>query len=170
MASGTERPLTASVISDADAFEIAQPDPSKANGSSIAFLAEHDGRGLLLAGDAHPEVLCASLDRLAAERGVERIRIHAFKVSHHGGKHNLSSDLLDRVECGRWLFSTSGQIFGHPDAESVARIVVRKSDCELVFNYRSEENERWDSGRLRRKFRYRGAWPEPETAGMRVDV
>lgn len=147
-----------------------EPDDSAANGSSIAFLVEHDGKRLLLAGDAFADVLADSLRRLAAERGVDVIPLDAFKLSHHGGKHNLSPDLLDRVECGRHLISTNGGIYRHPDGEAVSRVVVRERETELVFNYRSRENARWDSSRLRRRFGYRAVYPPDDAPGIRVEL
>lgn len=156
-----ERPLDPEEL----AAEPFQPDDSEANGASIAFLAEHDGKRLLLTGDAHADILVASLQRLAAEGSVP---VDAFKLSHHGGKHNLSSDLLKRVECGRYLFSTNGTSYHHPDPEAVSRVVVGRNDCELVFNYRSPETERWESSRLRRQFRYRTTYSEAAEQGIRI--
>jgi beta-lactamase superfamily II metal-dependent hydrolase len=161
-----ERPLDPEELA-AEPFE---EDDSKANGSSIALLAEYAGKSVLLTGDAHPSVLARNLGRLAAERGLDRIPIDALKLSHHGGKHNLSRELLDRLECGRYLFSTNGNIFHHPDAESVSRVIVDRNDYELVFNYRSPETERWDSSRLRRRFRYRTTYPETDREGIRVEL
>jgi hypothetical protein len=68
------------------------------------------------------------------------------------------------------LFSTNGNIFHHPDAESVSRVIVDRNDYELVFNYRSPETERWDSSRLRRRFRYRTTYPETDREGIRVEL
>src|SRR5262245_37680870 len=34
-----------------------KPDQAKANGSSLAFLAEYGGKSALLLGDAHPDVV-----------------------------------------------------------------------------------------------------------------
>jgi hypothetical protein len=42
-------------------------DPAKANGSSIAVLAEYANKSALLLGDVHPDVVCASIRRLCAE-------------------------------------------------------------------------------------------------------
>ncbi len=40
-----------------------EPDKTKPNGSSIAFIAEYDGKRVLFGADAHPDVLLASLKR-----------------------------------------------------------------------------------------------------------
>jgi hypothetical protein len=71
---------------DGLAHSDAPPDRSATNASSIAVLAEYGGRAVLLTGDAHAEVLAASIQTLQASRGrpEERLRLDALKVSHHG--------------------------------------------------------------------------------------
>jgi hypothetical protein len=88
-------------------------DPSEANGSSIAFLAEHEGASVLFTGDAFAGVLAQGLRRLAAERGTRRLSVDAFKVSHHGSRNNLSPELLEVLDCPRFLFSTNGRRYRH---------------------------------------------------------
>ena len=78
-------------------------DGAEANGSSIALLAECEGKRCLLTGDAYPGVLMESLERLFAERGPAPLRLDAMKVSHHGSRGNTTWPLLYRVECGRYL-------------------------------------------------------------------
>src|SRR5205823_178611 len=58
-------------------------DSSKPNGSSIALLVEYEGKRLLLAGDAHADLIAASIQPLAQAAG-GRLSLDAFKVSHHG--------------------------------------------------------------------------------------
>jgi hypothetical protein len=147
-----------------------EDDRSEANGASIAMLAEFEGKALLLTGDAHGGILAAGLRRLARQRGVDRIRLDAFKLPHHGSKYNLSPDVLNLIECERYLVSTNGDIFGHPDPVAVSRIVAAGDDVTLEFNYRAVSTERWDSSRMRRRFRYRTVYPEHETAGLIVDL
>lgn len=139
------------------------PDVKEPNGSSIAFLAEHDGRAVLFAADAHPPTLERSIRRLLAERDASRLRLDAFKISHHGSKSNTSVELLDLVDCPRYLISTSGSRHHHPDPEAIARIVHRNRfaarPTELYFNYRSEENEIWDDVDLQIDWNYEAIYP-----------
>jgi hypothetical protein len=146
-----------------------EEDSSEANGASIAMLAEFEGTALLLTGDAHGGVLAAGLRRLAAERGVDRVRIDAFKLPHHGSKHNLSPEVLGLVECGRFLFSTNGDIYRHPDPVAVSRVVTGTDDAALEFNYRSETTERWDSARMRRRYGYRTVFPR-DGEGLAIEI
>lgn len=111
-------------------------DRSVANGASIAFLLEVEGVSVLLAGDAHARVLAASLRRLAAQRGVARVRVDAVKLPHHGSMSNVSEDLLGVLESERWLFSTNGDIFRHPDEETAKLIAAQQpGPVTLLFNY-----------------------------------
>lgn len=151
--------------------EPCEGDDSPANGSSIAFLAEFEGKRCLFAGDAHPDVLEASLRRLARQWGEPRVRLDAFKVAHHGSGHNLSRELLERVDCPRYLISSNGSYFGHPDPAAMARIILHGgAEPQLCFNYRSEENEVWDNDRLRRDYGYRTQYPAGIIPGLAVEL
>ena len=133
-------------------------DGSAANGSSIAVLAEFgnaDGRprSVLLAGDAHTDVITSSIRRLKAERDLDidtPMRVDAFKLSHHGSKNNLNRQLLDEVLADHYLVSTSGDRFHHPDAEAIATIrdahaaTEPPSDPALLFNHRQPNTVIWD--------------------------
>jgi beta-lactamase superfamily II metal-dependent hydrolase len=149
-----------------------EPDSAPANGSSIALLAEYDGKGVLLGADAHSEVLEAGVQRLLAARGKRKLKLDAFKVCHHGSKYNNSPTLVDMLDCPRWLISTNGDKFQHPDRETIARILLsRKNDeTDLYFNYRSEYNGIWDSDRLRRDWNYRATYPKSEKGGIVVEL
>jgi hypothetical protein len=155
---------------EALAEEPFEEDDSEANGASIAVLAEFEGRSMLLTGDAHAGVLEDGLRRLAAERNTDRVSIDAFKVSHHGSKYNLSNEVLGLVDCGRFLFSTNGRSFHHPDATAVSRIVVGETERSLEFNYRTEYTEPWDSSRRRRRLTYSTVFPEDDGSGLVVEL
>lgn len=146
-------------------------DTSKANGSSIALLAEYRGKRCLLAGDAFPGVLARSLETLARQRRVETVPVDLLKVSHHGGKKNTSNELLQRIACQRFLFSTDGSSFKHPHDESVGRAIMAGGEgTTLYFNYRSDVNARWDKTRLKREYGYEAIYPEPGAEGLIVEV
>ena len=146
-------------------------DGAEANGSSIALLAEHDGKRCLLTGDAYPGVLLDSFERLFAERGHGPLRLDAMKVSHHGSRGNTTWPLLYRIECGRYLFSTDGGSFDHPDDECVARVIAHGGPAAaLCFNYRGERTEHWADPALARSLGYTATYPAAEGAGLRVEL
>jgi hypothetical protein len=113
-------------------------DNSEANGSSIALVAELGPWCVLLTGDAFAPVLAANLRRLAVERGVERMRFDAVKLAHHGSRQNVSADLLAAMDCRRFLVSTNGDKFRHPDAEAIELILDTIPNAELRFNATSD--------------------------------
>jgi beta-lactamase superfamily II metal-dependent hydrolase len=152
------------------ASEPLKPDKAAANGSTIAVLAEFDGKSCLLAGDAHPDVFQEGLQRLCKDRRVERIAVDALKVPHHGSRFNVSTGALDLVETDRYLFSTNGTQTEHPHLEGVARTIVRGPDSTLCFNYRSAFTTPWDDRRLRRKHDYETVYPEPGSHGLTVEL
>jgi hypothetical protein len=125
-------------------------DHSEANGSSIAVLLDYEGVRLLLSGDAWPQVLRPSLDRWRAEQGNESepVWLDAFKLPHHGSKKNITPQLMEVIECPTYLVSTSGARFHHPDTDAIKIIIdghSSDSKPELLFNYRSHDNEFWES-------------------------
>jgi beta-lactamase superfamily II metal-dependent hydrolase len=97
-------------------------DTSVANGSSIALLFEYGGQRVLLAGDAHPSIIVEGLRRLGYSAQAPLL-LDAFKLAHHGSRANTSPELLEIIRCDRYLLSTSGARFGHPDKECLARII-----------------------------------------------
>jgi hypothetical protein len=146
-------------------------DRARANGSTIAVLAEYEGRRCLLAGDAFPDVLTASLGRLRAERGGDPLSVDAFKLPHHGSRRNVNAELVRAVSCACYLFSTDGSVFGHPDPEAVARVIRHGgTNLTLAFNYRSEQNHVWDDARLMDQHRYRVRYPVDGQDGLEIDL
>lgn len=119
------------------------PDDSRPNGTSIALLAEFEGRRALFAADAHEDTLVSSLKRL--RNGGPPLRLDLFKVSHHGSAGNLSDRLMAEIDCRRYAISSDGSRHGLPDPESVARIIKGSgSPCEIFFNYRSAYTSIWE--------------------------
>lgn len=139
-------------------------DTSEANGSSIAFLAEYEGNRVLLAGDAHADLLRSSIKRLGHEG---QLSIEAFKLPHHGSKANVSTKLLRALDCKRYLFSSNGAYFKHPSPQAVARVIKSGGDDrELTFNYRTEYNDVWGGKPLRERYGYKTVYPAADTGGV----
>ena len=139
-------------------------DTAVANGSSIALLAEFQGRRVLLTGDAHPGVLTTAIKRLA---GGGRLALDACKLPHHGSKANVSRQFLQSLDCRQWLFSSNGAHFRHPDRQAVARVIKwGGAQPELSFNYRTKYNDIWDGKPLREQHGYTVSYPAPDAEGI----
>jgi len=131
-------------------------DDTSANGSTIALLAEYEGKGCLFAGDGFSPVLAASIRRLPQMHPGKRLTLSALKLPHHGSARNVTSELLELVSCNRFLFSTNGAIFGHPDREAVARVILYGGpNPTLSFNYKTPFNELWAGKKVMADFSHR---------------
>lgn len=141
-------------------------DDTEPNATSIAFIAEYSGKRVLLTGDAHSEILEATIQPLAAAEG-GRLRIDLMKVGHHGSKANTSKKLLQLLDCTRFAFSANGDRHAHPDAETIARILVNDPNRPktLYFNYSTPMTEQWDSKLLRAKWNYETVYPAAASNG-----
>jgi len=160
-------------LPDVDALT-AEPercDRAVANGSSIALLLEYAGRRVLLLGDAHPDVVVASIRRLRAVAVTPRLAVDVVKVPHHGSRNNVSRSLLEGLQCDRFLVSSDGRYFNHPDPEAIARIVKSGAPSPaLFFNYRSRRTIPWEDPRLKERHGYRTVFPQAGTEGVTVDL
>ncbi|HWT14111.1 MAG TPA: MBL fold metallo-hydrolase [Allosphingosinicella sp.] len=146
-------------------------DDEPPNGSSIAFVAQWGQKRVLLAGDAHPDLLETTLAPLAAGEG-GRYRIDLFKVSHHGSRGNTSRRLIELLDCRRFLISTNGSHHGHPDPEAIAQLVkfAPAGEKTLYFNYESAWTTPWDDPALRRRYDYRAIYPTGAPGELSIDV
>lgn len=140
------------------------PDPGAPNGSSIAVLAEYGGKRALLAGDAHVDRLVESV-KIFKSRS-RRLKLDAFKVAHHGSQHNLSRELVEMLDCRRYLISTNGSYFQHPTAAAVARIIkYGGGKSTLFFNYKTQFTQLWDADPWKRRYGYDVVFPDDSQNG-----
>jgi beta-lactamase superfamily II metal-dependent hydrolase len=153
------------------------PDDTAPNGSSIAFLAEYgdafDGdkeKAVLFLGDAHAPVVAGAIVALLRKRGLERLRVDACKLSHHGSSRNTSKELLALLDCQHFLVSTNGTKHEHPDPECIARILAQKRSApvHLHFNYESAFNSMWKPDTVQKYHRYTAHYPVDARQGLRV--
>jgi hypothetical protein len=110
------------------------PDRGAPNGSSISVIAEYGGQRVLLLGDAHARTVIAALDRL----GPGPHEFDAVKLSHHASRRNTSLEMLARIRAPRWIVSSDGSQFHHPDPECLARVIVTQQRPTFFLNYVSE--------------------------------
>lgn len=142
---------------EALANKVTALDRAAPNGSSIAFLIEHQGASALLAADAFPHVLGPAIVNLATERRRQArqgptvtaaLKVDVLKLSHHGSRANTTLDLLKAVQADHYIVSTNGAIFRHPNDEALARVVAHGgARPTLWFNYDAatlgDRIERW---------------------------
>lgn len=145
-------------------------DSSKANRSSIAFLAEYAGKSCLFLADAHLDVVCAALRRLGYS-AQEPLRVDAMKLSHHGSKHNLGLELFELVDARHYLVSSNGERHGHPDAEAIEAVIQgSRRRATLWFNYLSPHTRGWTEAALQPGARFEARHPPEGGAGIVVEL
>lgn len=145
-------------------------DATKANGASIVFIAEMLGKRVLLGADAHPGVIETSLRALGANE-TNRYKLDCVKVSHHGSKANTSPELLKIIDCTCFAFSTDGSRHGHPDPETIARILIADARKKtLVFNFRQDNTLIWDDADLMARWNYECVFPNANDEGVEIDL
>lgn len=145
-------------------------DGSPANGSSISLLLEYEGRSALLTGDARSDSLCDGIDRLLAERDVDKLTVDVFKLPHHGSKNNVSNEVTRRLDAKNFLVSSSGRRFHHPDDDAIARVLLHSEHPVLQFNYHSKDNEDWGRSNWMQELEYETVYPEDGSSGLVVDL
>lgn len=126
-------------------------DTSEANGSSIAFTIEFEGKQVLLGADAYPSRLLESLKQIA---GNPPFPFDLVKVPHHGSENNVSKEFVESMGCRRYLFSSNGSLYQHPAKPTVSRVIHYGSEPELIFNYRTPQSEIWDDPNLKLVHKY----------------
>jgi hypothetical protein len=148
-----------------------EPDRTAPNGSSIAFLAEYRGKSCLFLGDAHSSVLVDSIRRLLAKRGEEKLAVDAIKLPHHGSQNNVSRELIELLLCPRYLVSTNGNIFEHPDAQAIARIIRYGGGSPTIFfNYLSDTTNIWKEESRNSYSDFCVRFPDSEKMGIIIDL
>lgn len=109
-------------------------DESPTNASSLSMLIEYENIKMLFLGDSLPSDIVSTLKSLGYSKE-KKLILDVVKVSHHGSKHNTSNEFLEMIKCDKYLVSTDGRRFGHPDKEALARIIYSQDCPELIFNY-----------------------------------
>ena len=109
-------------------------DPSKHNGSSIAFILEADNKKLLFLGDCLHRTIVKSLNKLK----IKSLEVDLVKISHHGSKKNTSNKLLKLIKCNKYIISTDGNRHNHPNKVTFARIIKHNPNCKIYLNYKDE--------------------------------
>jgi beta-lactamase superfamily II metal-dependent hydrolase len=147
-------------------------DDSAANATSIAFLAEWGEKSCLFLGDAHADVIIASLNRLLAQRGQERLKVDAVKVAHHGSAGNINSELVHLIDSRRFLITTNGAQFKHPDKDAIDAIISGSFSERptLFFNYRSNYTEPWLRADKQTKYNYKAVCDPDADAPSLVEL
>ncbi|QEL85893.1 MBL fold metallo-hydrolase [Bacillus mycoides] len=134
-----------------------QEDVDEINASSITCIVEFDGKKLLFLGDTLPSIVETQLRKLFDENEFP-IYFDAIKVAHHGSAKNTCKKLLEIIDSEHYFISTNGKIHGHPDTETIAKIVVRETGGfirNLYFTNQLKKLEIFNDEGLQKTYQYK---------------
>ena len=106
-----------------------EKDSDEDNKSSIAFIVHisdkdnKNGKSILFLGDAFPDHIAQNLSDMGYSKE-NRLNLDYVKISHHASKGNTSDNLLDIIDCSKFIISTNGTNRDKfPHKEAFARIL-----------------------------------------------
>lgn len=107
---------------DTDPYVMANADRSIPNLSSIAVLAEADGKRLLLTGDGRSDHLLAGLGQANLLDANGGIHVDVLKLAHHGSDRNVTRTFFKKVTADVYVASADGTN-DNPDLATLIWIV-----------------------------------------------
>ncbi|WP_306259012.1 ComEC/Rec2 family competence protein [Pararhizobium sp. IMCC21322] len=108
-----------------DPSEIAAiTDNSVSNLASIVVLAEHDGKKLLLTGDARGDDIVEWLEELGLKEKNKPFPVDALKVPHHGSNNNVDPAYFRAVPAKTYIYCGDG---GHDNPEPETLKMMREA-------------------------------------------
>ena len=111
---------------------------------SLSMIIRCDAFSILILGDSFPQEIYLSL----IERGYSKenkLQVDFIKMSHHGSANNISNDLLDIIDCDKFIISTNGgKGYKHPHREAIANVLCHPErdysrSVHFYFNYSLED-------------------------------
>ena len=166
-----ERPPVPDPLVIEDLVADSETDHGLPNGSSIAFVAEWGAARMLLAGDAHPDMIAASLTPMAELEG-GRYHVDLLKASHHGSARNTTREVIELLDCTRLAISTNGNLHDHPDPQSSARFLHFGSagHKHLHFNYATDRTLPWGVETVKLRYDYETHFPPATEGELAIDL
>lgn len=127
-----------------------EEDTSQTNKTSFCFLIEYRDKRVLCLGDCYPSTVISWLDA----NNIQRLKIDAVKISHHGSKNSTSLELLNRLDCPIYMISTNGKSHGHPNLETLARIAEtnKSKSTRIIINYQLENIPQWFTKEMQKNY------------------
>ncbi len=157
-------------VGEAQAFT----DTSLYNLSSIAVLAEFEGKRILLTGDARGDDILKGLATSGLARGGS-IHVDVFKLPHHGSSRNASPEMFSRIIADHYVISANGEN-GNPDPETLGMIHKARGGDTYTIHLTNHEGPEGLKAKLdgffathpapNRKVVYR----EASALGMKIDL
>lgn len=103
------------------------------NCSSLVLTVEYQNKKILFLGDTHAEVM----EKVLSDKNKINKKLSKFdlvKLSHHGSKHNTTSNLLSLIDCHNYYISTNGAVYDHPNSEVIKILSNRAVEMNCFYN------------------------------------
>ena len=119
-------------------------------------MLEYNKLRLLFLSDSHPSIVAKNIKEHYKEETFP-IKFDLIKISHHGSKNNTSPELLELIDSEKYMISTNGVTHNHPDLETIARIIKRKSTFtrNIYVNYDLDSLKSFENEDLEKKYNYK---------------
>jgi hypothetical protein len=104
-----------------DPYFASMTDDSFRNLSSIMFLAESEGKSLLMTGDGRGDHLIEGL-KMSGVMNNNTLHVDVLKVPHHGSDRNVTKKFFKEVTADTYIFSGNGK-HGNPDLATLIWVV-----------------------------------------------
>lgn len=114
---------------------------SLSNKSSIACLFEFSDQSILFLGDADADEITKSLIELGYSKN-NKLKVDYCKISHHASKHNTTNELIQILDCSKYIISTQLTSQGRPSKECLSRIICNsEKPVSFYCNYELDWNK-----------------------------
>jgi len=108
-------------------------DTSVANLSSIVTLAEVNGRGMLLTGDARGDKVLVGLELVGLLPPGGTRHVDILKMPHHGSDRNIDPIFFKRITANHYVFSGNGE-HGNPERETLQMLLDERGGAEFTMH------------------------------------
>lgn len=117
------------------------------NCASIAFLLEENvtREKVLMLGDSDYGIVEKRLREIGYSKN-NKLKLNYVKLSHHGSIGTLKSSFLEIINCSKYLISTDGNVYNHPNKKTLARIWSNNENSVFYFNYEDRINKIFKRG------------------------
>jgi len=109
-------------IAGDNAKVMSNSDQSVPNLSSIALIAEAQGKTVLLTGDGRSDHLLDGLHMAGRLDAKGRCHVDVLKLAHHGSDRDVNKEFFERVSADIYVVSANGR-YGNPDFDTLAWVV-----------------------------------------------
>lgn len=151
-----EKDATASLKLEKLAKGVFPEDIDAVNGSSICCILKFRGKKLLMLGDAFPSTIESQIRRIYKSTDFPII-FDGIKISHHGSVKNTSDNLLEIIDSKNYFISTNGMGYGHPDIETIAKIITKKTigfTRNIYFTHKFPQFDYFNNEEWKQKYNY----------------